>query len=55
MKAYTDEFIVRPDGIYRKEEIYNPGKGWTEEKLIMWLPKPVAMAALALWQEDDGK
>ena len=28
MKAYTDEFAVRDDGIYRIEQIYTPGTGW---------------------------
>ena len=54
MKAYTDEYIVKSDGIYRIERIYHPGGDW-ERREVLWLPRYVAEAAFELWQRDDGK
>lgn len=57
MKAYTDNFTVRADGIYRIERIYHPGGEW-ERKEVLWLPREAVEAAHALWTEhteDDGK
>lgn len=53
MKAYTDEYIVKSDGIYRIEQIYTPGTGW-ERREVLWLPRDVAEAALAIWGEKNG-
>ena len=53
MKAYTDNFTVRPDGIYRIERIYMPGAGW-EQREVLWLPRCVGEAALAIWGEKNG-
>lgn len=53
MKAYTDDFTVRPDGIYRIERIYTPGAGW-EQREALWLPRCVVEAAQALWA-DPGQ
>ena len=52
MKAYTDEFAVRDDGIYRIERIYTPGAGW-ERREVLWLPRCVVEAAQAAWSEKD--
>lgn len=49
MKAYTDEFAVRDDGIYRIEQIYTPGTGW-ERREVLWLPRYAAEAAQAAWR-----
>ena len=57
MKAYTDEFTVRSDGIYRIEQLYRPGGDW-ERREVLWLPRSALEAAQALWadkQTDDGK
>ena len=40
MKAYTDEFISKDDGIYRVELTYTPGTGW-KRNLVLWMPKCV--------------
>lgn len=53
MKAYTDEYIVKDDGIYRIEQIYTPGTGW-ERREVLWLPRCVVDAAMALWA-DPGQ
>lgn len=34
MKAYTDNFVVRPDGIYRIERIYHPGGEWEYREVL---------------------
>jgi hypothetical protein len=52
MKAYTDEYIVKSDGIYRIEQIYTPGTGW-ERREVLWLPRYAAEAAQAAWSEKD--
>ena len=52
MKAYTDNFTVRPDGIYRIERIYHPGGEW-EEREVLWLPREAVEAALSIWSEKD--
>jgi len=49
MKAYTDNFTVRPDGIYRIERIYHPGGEW-ERREVLWLPRSVVEDALELWK-----
>ena len=58
MKAYTDDFTVRPDGIYRIERIYHPGGEW-EEREVLWLSRQALEAAQAIWaadrQTDDRK
>lgn len=48
MKAYTDEYIVKDDGIYRIEQIYTPGTGW-ERREVLWLHRYVLDAAMAIW------
>jgi len=52
MKAYTDEYIVKSDGIYRIEQIYTPGTGW-ERREVLWLPREAVEAAQAAWSEKD--
>ena len=57
MKAYTDEYIVRDDGIYRIEQIYTPGTGW-ERREVLWLSRQALEAAQAIWtadRQDDRK
>ena len=59
MKAYTDEYIVRDDGIYRIERVYHPGGEW-EHREVLWISRQVLEAAQALWadpgqQADDCK
>lgn len=49
MKAYTDEYIVKSDGIYRIEQIYTPGTGW-ERREVLWLPRSAVEDALELWK-----
>lgn len=49
MKAYTDEYIVRDDGIYRIERIYHPGGEW-ERREVLWLPRSAVEDALELWK-----
>ena len=49
MKAYTDEFTVRSDGIYRIERVYCPGGDW-ERREVLWLPRSVVEDALELWK-----
>jgi hypothetical protein len=53
MKAYTDEYIVKSDGIYRIERIYHPGGDW-EQREVLWLPRDVLMTALSAWLTFDG-
>ena len=53
MKAYTDEYIVKSDGIYRIEKIYHPGGDW-EQREVLWLPREVLMTALSAWLTFDG-
>lgn len=52
MKAYTDEYIVKDDGIYRIEQVYHPGGDW-EQREVLWLPRYVAEAAQAAWSEKN--
>ena len=57
MKAYTDNFTVRPDGIYRIERVYHPGGEW-EEREVLWLSRQALEAAQAIWtadRQDDRK
>ena len=57
MKAYTDDFTVHPDGIYRIERIYTPGAGW-EQREVLWLSRQAVEAAQAIWaadRQDDRK
>lgn len=57
MKAYTDEYIVKSDGIYRIEQVYRPGGEW-ERREVLWLPRYVLEAAMAIWtadRQDDCK
>lgn len=54
MRAYTDKFVVRPDGIYRIEGSYHPGGEW-EEHEVLWVPKDTLMSALLEWQGDGKK
>lgn len=53
MKAYTDEFAVKDDGIYRIEQVYRPGGDW-ERREVLWLPRSAFEAAQALWV-DPGQ
>jgi len=52
MKAYTDEYIVKSDGIYRIERVYHPGGEW-EHREVLWLPREAVEAALSIWSEKD--
>lgn len=54
MRAYTDKFVVRPDGIYRIEGSYHPGGEW-EEHEVLWVPRETLMNALLEWQGSDKK
>ncbi len=54
MRAYTDKFVVRPDGIYRIEGSYYPGGEW-EEHEVLWVPRETLVDALLEWQENDKK
>lgn len=58
MKAYTDNFTVRSDGIYRIERVYHPGGEW-EYREVLWISRQALEAAQAIWtagrQTDDGK
>jgi len=49
MRAYTDKFVVRPDGIYCIEKIYHPGGDW-EQREVLWLPRSAVEDALELWK-----
>ena len=51
MKAYTDEYIVKDDGIYRIEQLYRPGGDW-ERREVLWLPRSVVEDALELWKGE---
>ena len=53
MKAYTDNFTVRPDGIYRIEEVYHPGGDW-EQREVLWISRQALEAAQAIWEEENG-
>lgn len=53
MKAYTDEFTVRSDGIYRIEQLYSPGGDW-ERREVLWISREALEAAHALWA-DPGQ
>ena len=51
MKAYTDEYIVKDDGIYRIEQLYRPGGDW-ERREVLWLPRSAVEEALELWKGE---
>lgn len=51
MKAYTDEYIVKDDGIYRIEQVYRPGGDW-ERREVLWLPRSAVEEALELWKGE---
>lgn len=52
MKAYTDNFTVRPDGIYRIERVYHPGGEW-EHREVLWLSREALEAALTIWGGEN--
>lgn len=52
MKAYTDNFTVRPDGIYRIEEIYHPGGEW-EHREVLWISREALETALRKWGGEN--
>lgn len=51
MRAYTDKFVVRPDGIYRMEQVYHPGGDW-EWREVLWLPRSAVEEAMELWKGE---